>query len=1682
ASLEIASTLVFVDASTFASRFTTTCCTLLDVDRLEKIDDDAIAVWKTEPGTLYVDVLRRGQKVENKNRKDYETEKWEREVKEAIAKKKGQSLKQKLSKEEQALVNAQLEKEATTRAFVQDAHDNLRNGLDLARHLISGSPIAMEEELTRLTPVLLHGAIVYGEALVGDLAVQTFLDMSRALSPNLARARSTIAYAILRSFGATCVADNWQAEPLKDTVVRALYRVRFATERNPLSPGSFAYCFPLVQRVIQENGIGYPEGVTEKTTEQTVVAVDIIKFHAAQCGCHPLRAMPRRAMLEALQVTIRDHPKLIATAKNALESACDAMSDTVELAEVQSLYNGLLWQSEIIADALLQSFDLSKFGYSRELWAACHDKDDSIAATAAALWNENDIAVPEAYIDSLLDLVVNGVAPIRASSGRALAAAVDLHPTTLDSALRAIYAKYELLAAPLVPRYDKFGIVIPESLNQKDPWESRAALGATLQECCLLMKLVDLESFVTFLLDRCALGDRDERVRKAMLDAGWAAVKAHGKEHLAHLMPVFEKYLKSPAKPDETHDRIRESAVVLYGGTAQFLDPEDPRIAAVVDRLIDTLKTPSEPVQIAVAQCLPPLIKCIKGKAPELVDRLMDRMLHSRKFAERRGSAFGLAGVVKGYGLALLKERGIMAALKESAEDKRHVHARQGAMFAFEAFAQMLGRLFEPYIIQVVPLLLTNFGDSNKDVRDATIEASRMIMSKISGHCVKLIMPSLMTGLHDRQWRTQRGSVELLGSMAYCAPKQLSVSLPYIVPRLVEVLNDSHQSVQEASREALLNFGQVISNPEIQELVPTLMTALCDPDTKTKLALSALLETSFVHYIDSPSLALIMPIIQRGLRERGTDTKKRSAQIIGNLSALTNAKDFTPYLTLLMPGLNEVLVDPVPEARATAAMALGVLVQRLGEEHFPNLVQELLHTLKSDTSGVDRQGAAQGLSEVLAGLGIQRLDDLFPDIIANTSSPKAYVREGFVSLLIYLPVTFGVRFQPYLGRIIPPVLVRLADESDYVREASLKAGQIIVNNFATSAVELLLPELERGLFNVNWRIRQSSVQLMGDLLYKITGLNTRSLLQNSTLNAGAGTGIAPALLDALGQQRRDSVLAALYVVRSDVSAVVRQAAVFVWKSIVFNTPRTIKEILPSIMEIVLHHLASPVEILRREAALTLGDLVRKLGESILVRIIPLLSESLKADDSNRRQGACIGLSEVMVTAGKVHVLDYVEPIVATVRAGLCDPLSEVREAAAQAFDTLHGLIGPKAIDDIIPALLNELNTGDASEYALEGLKEIMAVRANVVFPVLVPTLVHVPVSEFNANALSALISVAGTALSRRLELVLNSLMNSLQQEDQAAAAAVSRTIEVLVANIEDEDAVHSLMMRLFEKIKDDSDASTRAATCRVLASFAQSNSEGVHRYVGDWLRTLIDLLTLSDKELVQAALTAADVLVKSQRKDDLDRYINTVRGSFRRVAERLATTSDEIPGLCVPKAVAPFLTVYLQGLMNGGADVREISALGLGELVQHTSQAVLRPYVTQITGPLIRVIGERYPPPVKAAILQTLGTLLSKVSALLKPFLPQLQRTFIKSLSDPNAAVRSRAATALGTLITLQTRVDTLVSELCTGIRTNTEGIRETMLNALRSVLAKAGDSMNEASRQAVEKVIAECLLDGPST
>lgn len=72
--------------------------------------------------------------------------------------------------------------------------------------------------------------------------------------------------------------------------------------------------------------------------------------------------------------------------------------------------------------------------------------------------------------------------------------------------------------------------------------------------------------------------------------------------------------------------------------------------------------------------------------------------------------------------------------------------------------------------------------------------------------------------------------------------------------------------------------------------------------------------------------------------------------------------------------------------------------------------------------------------------------------------------------------------------------------------------------------------------------------------------------------------------------------------------------------------------------------------------------------------------------------------------------------------------------------------------------------------------------------------------------------------------------------------------------------------------------------------------------------------------------------------------------------------------------------------------------------------------------------------------------LLQQCGANLKPFLPQLQTTFMKSFNDINRGVRIKAAEALGKLVSIHNRIDALFVELIALTKTS-EDIGMRLLN-----------------------------------
>lgn len=71
--------------------------------------------------------------------------------------------------------------------------------------------------------------------------------------------------------------------------------------------------------------------------------------------------------------------------------------------------------------------------------------------------------------------------------------------------------------------------------------------------------------------------------------------------------------------------------------------------------------------------------------------------------------------------------------------------------------------------------------------------------------------------------------------------------------------------------------------------------------------------------------------------------------------------------------------------------------------------------------------------------------------------------------------------------------------------------------------------------------------------------------------------------------------------------------------------------------------------------------------------------------------------------------------------------------------------------------------------------------------------------------------------------------------------------------------------------------------------------------------------------------------------------------------------------------------MFREGLLSGAPEMKETSALGLSDAIKAATADALKQSVVHITGPLIRVLGDRYGPTVRVAMLDTINILLIKV-------------------------------------------------------------------------------------------------------
>lgn len=110
----------------------------------------------------------------------------------------------------------------------------------------------------------------------------------------------------------------------------------------------------------------------------------------------------------------------------------------------------------------------------------------------------------------------------------------------------------------------------------------------------------------------------------------------------------------------------------------------------------------------------------------------------------------------------------------------------------------------------------------------------------------------------------------------------------------------------------------------------------------------------------------------------------------------------------------------------------------------------------------------------------------------------------------------------------------------------MRAGQVMVSVLGNLHANEIIPELSDGMFHDDWRIRNSSVSLLGELLYLIGDTKAVGLADGEDDEDGGYAGftsssrVVVSIRAHIGEAVTNSIFASLYITRSDLSSTVRQ--------------------------------------------------------------------------------------------------------------------------------------------------------------------------------------------------------------------------------------------------------------------------------------------------------------------------------------------------------------------------------------------------------------------------------------------------------------------------------------------------------------------------------------------------------------
>jgi len=235
-----------------------------------------------------------------------------------------------------------------------------------------------------------------------------------------------------------------------------------------------------------------------------------------------------------------------------------------------------------------------------------------------------------------------------------------------------------------------------------------------------------------------------------------------------------------------------------------------------------------------------------------------------------------------------------------------------------------------------VPKLMDTCGDKVKTVAGAAIAIINLMYDAVGAWSGGYVLPLLKASLESKaKPEVKCVACDMVESFAKKHPQSMALEIEWLVPLLSFLMNDVKKEVKTKAKAAMIAVTECSGNQDLQKFASTIVKAQEEAKNVPE-CVEELAGCIFVQNVEAPALAVLTPVLIRGLNERTDATKRRCCVIVDNMCKLIDdPREGSP----LMADVRRLVIKAAesvsdPDAREMAERAVKSIEKQAGAGTF----------------------------------------------------------------------------------------------------------------------------------------------------------------------------------------------------------------------------------------------------------------------------------------------------------------------------------------------------------------------------------------------------------------------------------------------------------------------------------------------------------------------------------------------------------------------------------------------------------------------------------------------------------------------------------------------------------------------------------------------------------------------------